>query len=247
MNGFKQSALAMVFVAGALGAIGCHAEGERYRNLVDPCWLERYSAVARQDIVTSFTPQVLNGRILDQTMFNYDFEDGSDKLHPMGVKKLNELLQRRPQPDCKIYLATAHDQTYDPAKAEEFGDAKRELDMKRVASIQKYLAAATVGRPMQFDVQIHDPADPSMSAVSVRNAILSQRGSYVGTLGGGAGSTTATGAGGGGGGAGYGAGAGAFGYGLGAGGVSGMGTAPQGAGAPPAVGPSGAGGTSPPQ
>jgi len=241
MNGFKTATLAMLFVAGALGSVGCNAEGERFRNLIDPCWLERYSSVARQDVITCFTPQVQNGRILDQTIFNYDFEEGSDKLHPMGIKKLDELLQRRPQPDCRVFLATAHDLTYDPAKAEQFVDGRRDLDLKRVAAIQKYLTAATVGRPMQFDIQVHDPAEPGMSAVSVRNAILSQRNSYQGTLGGGAGSTTPTGAGGGGGGAGYGAG-------TGAGGVSGMGG---GTGAGTGVGPGGpggpgAGGTSPP-
>jgi hypothetical protein len=182
MKGFTKTALAMACMAGSAGAIGCSG-GEHYRNLVDPCHMDRYSSVARQDIVTAFTPQVQNGRILDQTVFNYHFEAGTDKLHAMGMKKLDELVQRRPQPDTRLFLATAHDVTYSVDKPEEFGKTRQELDAKRVVAIQKYLSAATAGRPMAFEVLIHDPAETGISGVAARNSILSQRSGYVGTLG----------------------------------------------------------------
>ncbi len=40
--------------------------------------------------------------------------------------------------------------------------------MKRAAAIQKYWAAQPAGRPLAFDVYIHDPSEPGMSAVLAR-------------------------------------------------------------------------------
>jgi hypothetical protein len=229
MKGFKEAALAMLSMVGSLALVGCQG-GERYRNLVDPCYPERYSNVARQEVITAFTPQVQNGRILDQTMFNYHFEDGTDKLHPMGMKKLDEIVQRRPFPDCRIFLATSHDLAYDAPRAGEVGENRRELDVKRIAAIQQYLMMATVGRPMKFEVLIHDPADPGMSAVSARNAIVLQRNNYTGVSPFGLSQTTSISTSqttpGGGGVGGYGIGGGAGGVGIGAGaGTTGMGPA----------------------
>jgi hypothetical protein len=186
MKGFMQSAFAAVCAAGALGSIGCTG-GERYRNLIDPCRQERYSAMARQEVITSFTPQVMNGRILDQTIWNHDFEAGSDKLHPKGMDKLDQIVRRRPEPDPRVFIATARDVGYNPEKAVEFADARRDLDAKRAAAIQKYLGAQTAGRPMTFEVLIHDPAEPGLAGVSARAGVLVQRSNYTGALGGGGG------------------------------------------------------------
>ncbi|MCE9530657.1 MAG: hypothetical protein K8T89_05935 [Planctomycetes bacterium] len=186
MKGFMKTTLAIVCMAGGLGSVGCTG-GERYRNLVDPCRMERYGAMARQEVITSFTPQVQNGRILDQTIWNYHFESGSDKLNPGGYDKLDQIVRRRPQPDNRIFLATARDLGYTPDKSEDFPDARRELDAKRNVAIQKYLSAQTSGRPMNFEVLIHDPAETGIAGVSARNALLSQRANYSGTLGGGSG------------------------------------------------------------
>jgi hypothetical protein len=182
MKGFTKTALAM---AGAIGLVGC-AGGERYRNLVDPCSMERYGAEARQEYITCFTPQVQNGRILDQTIWNYNFEAGTDKLNPSGYDKLDQIVRRRPEPDNRIFIQTARDIAYNPAQ-DGFADARRELDAKRGAAIEKYLAAQTAGRPMQFALLVHDPADPGMAAVSAATANRSQRLNYTGVMAGGAG------------------------------------------------------------
>jgi hypothetical protein len=186
MNGFMKKNLAMLCLAGGLGSVGC-AGGERYRNLVDPCEQQRYAAEARQAVITCFTPQVQNGQILDQTIWNYQFEPGTDKLNPMGLDKLDTLVRRRPEPDHRIFIATARDLTFNLDKPDEYAEARRELDDKRAAAIQKYLAVQTAGRPMKFDVLIHDPTEPGMSAVSARNIIMTNRMVYTGSLGGGAG------------------------------------------------------------
>jgi len=217
MNGFMKRALAMMCVTGAIGCTG----GERYRNLVDPCQMERYSSVARQEVISGFTPQVQNGRILDQTMWNWYFEAGTDKLNPSGYDKLDQIVRRRPMPDSRIFLATARDLTYNSEKAAEFPDARRELDNKRGNAIQKYLMAQTAGRPMIFDVLVHDPSETGISGVSARGAILGQRSNYSGSLLGASGDGAAQGGGGVGGGAPQGVGGGAP---QGSGGGTGAGT-----------------------
>ncbi len=182
MNGFMKTTLAIACTAGAMGSIGCTG-GERYRNLVDPCRMERYGAVARQEVITCFNPQVQNGQILDQTVWNYQFEPGTDKLNALGQDKLDQLVRRRPEPDPRIFIQTARDLAYNADKPDELTDSRRDLDNRRGAAIQKYLTAQTAGRPMHFDVLIHDPAEVGISGVSARNAILSQRTNYSGVLG----------------------------------------------------------------
>lgn len=181
MKGFMKRNLAMLCVASGLASAGCAGNGK----LVDPCPLERYGAGARQEVITAFTPQVQNGRILDQTVWNYHFEAGTDRLNAGGLDKLDQLVRRRPEPDTRIFLATARDLSYNPDKVDEYADARRDLDSKRSTAIQKYLAAQTAGRPIGFDVLIHDPAETGISGVGARNASNSQRNAYTGTISGG--------------------------------------------------------------
>jgi hypothetical protein len=182
MKGIMKKSLVMLGMAGGFGAMGCSG-GEHYRNLVDPCWMERYSGMARQGAITCFTPQVQNGTILDQTLWNHQFERGTDVLNPAGQDKLDQLVRRRPEPDPRIFLQTARDLAYNPEKPDEYAAARRDLDAKRASAIQKYLAAQTAGRPMNFDVLVHDPSNPGVPAIGVRNAILSQSAVYTGALG----------------------------------------------------------------
>lgn len=180
MKGLMKTALAAACLAGGLGSIGCHGGGERLSNCIDPCHMERYGAAARQEVITAFTPQVQNGRILDQTIWNYQFEAGTDKLTAGGQDKLDQIVRRRPQPDPRVFLATARDISFAADRPDDYADARRELDVKRTVAVQKYLAAQTAGRPIPFEVLVHDPSDPGMAGVSARNAITSQRGNYTG-------------------------------------------------------------------
>jgi hypothetical protein len=201
-----------------------------YRNLVDPCWPERYNHTARRDVVDVFAPQVQNGHVLDQTIWNYMFVTGRDELNAQGRFKLDYMIRRRPQPDSNIFLQTAHDLQYNAQDPDRFAENRRDLDQRRAASIRQYVNAQTVGRPMAFEIAVHDPFEVGANAEYAKGSQkLVNAASQTGPLG------ALTG---GGGGSGMGVGGGAaMGAGVGYGGVGGSGTTGPGAGGtPPAPG-----------
>src|SRR3954453_23076390 len=75
----------VVLAGGAALAAGCHADGEHGHS--DPCWPERYANESRAAVVANFQPQVENGQVLDQTVWNMHFEFGTDKLNGSGMDK----------------------------------------------------------------------------------------------------------------------------------------------------------------
>lgn len=184
MNGFIPKTAMALFLAGGLSAAGgC-------THFYDPCWPERYDYAARKEVCESFGPQVTNGRVLSQTVWNWHFEQSKDELTPGGRDFLTSLIHRRPQPDCTVYLATAQDLgdlKYDPKKPEEFVEKRTELDARRVEAIQKYLTAQTAGRNLHFQVVVHDPAVVDLSAIPVSNAVNGWYNSFIGFLPGGGG------------------------------------------------------------
>lgn len=184
MNRMIRTTCALLGIGCGILSMGCNG-GERYRNLVDPCQFERYTSTARQEAIAGFAPQVANGRVLDQTIWNYHFESGTDKLNPSGLDKLDQIVRRRPEPDSQLFLATARDLPYSAESPDKYPDDQAKLNRSRAASIQKYLAAQTASRPMQFDILVHDPADSSLPGVSARTTIVQQRTSYSGSLTGG--------------------------------------------------------------
>src|SRR5262245_21910936 len=95
MKGFVNKALAGAVLSGSLLAGGCY----HYQKCVDPCYPERYNARARQEVISAFAPQVQNGHTLDQTLYNGQFEPGSDRLTEAGRDQLDTLMRRRPSPD----------------------------------------------------------------------------------------------------------------------------------------------------
>src|SRR5262245_9321652 len=77
MNGFITRARTVLCGVGLLATVqGCHS----YYDLVDPCYPQRYWYTSRQAVNEAFAPQVQNGHILDQTIYNWMFEPESDKL-----------------------------------------------------------------------------------------------------------------------------------------------------------------------
>jgi hypothetical protein len=188
MKGFITKALAGTALSGGLMSGGCY----HYDKCVDPCWPERYNAAARQEVISGFAPQVQNGHILDQTVFNYQFEPGTDKLTDGGKDQLDVLVRRRPAPDSRIFLATARDFSYDPANPEVFDRTRRDLDNKRAAAVQKYLAAQTAGRPMAFEIVLHDPTPAFEYADPANRSIRLFHNATTGNLAGGVSATTAS-------------------------------------------------------
>ncbi len=189
MNGFiKRTTLAawrgtavtaVALVVTAAGA-GCY----QYRDLVDPCYPERYQFAARKEVHDGIAPQVQNGHILDQTIWNWMFYSGTDRLHPAGMEHLTYLIRRRPTPDPVIYLATAQDiGAYDPAAPEKFADAREDLDKRRVRAIEQYVSAATAKRGMTFKVEVHDPSETTLPGEGMRRATTAWYGIFQGTIG----------------------------------------------------------------
>ena len=177
MKGFILKTLTVVSAGSGLAiTVGCNG----YRDIVDPCYPQRYEFVSRQEVGMALAPQVFNGHVLDQTIWNYQFEPGTDKLTPGGMEHLAYLARRRPYPDAMIYLQTAQDIPYDPAAPGRFSELRGKLDASRIQAIQNYLTAETAGRNLVFQVAVHDPAEPGLMAVPVQNAV---NGMYTGFRG----------------------------------------------------------------
>lgn len=133
--------------------------------------MERYGNLAQRSVNRAFAPQVLNGHVLDQTVWNHHFESGSATLTPGGLAHLRYLARRRPEPDRVLYLATANDLPYDPAAPDRYCGAKQELDSLRAAAIQKFLVGNNCGRCQDYQVLVHDPSDVSLSSVGIGNSV----------------------------------------------------------------------------
>jgi len=188
MKGVVTKALAGVALAGGLASTGCY----HYEKVTDPCWPERYNATARRELINGFAPQVQNGHVLDQTLYNYQFEPGTDRLTASGLDQLDTLVRRRPCPDPRIFLATARDLGYDAGNPEAYAAARRDLDDKRAAAIQKYVGVQTAGRPMAFEVVVHDPMPVGEHADPANRSSQLNHNSTTGTLAAGATATTAS-------------------------------------------------------
>ena len=162
--------------------------GHSNTELIDRCWPERYSNLAQRGVNRAFAPQVLNGHVLDQTVWNHHFETGTDRLTQGGLAHLQYISRRRPEPDRTVYLATSNDLAYDPACPERFSGAKQELDSLRAMAIQKFLVSSNSGRCADFQILVHDPADVTLHTrgvdISVQQMYTRFRGGLAGGTGG---------------------------------------------------------------
>jgi hypothetical protein len=165
------------------GLSGCYG----YHDLVDPCYPVRYEVMSRHELNDAFVPQINNGHVLDQTVWNFYFEPGTDRLTAGGLEKLSYLARRRPTPDCTIWLQTAEDVIYDPAVPNRLVETRVELDNHRREAILKYLSAETAGRAVAFQVIVHDPADAGFMADPLGRSAAAMHGRFGGgATGGGA-------------------------------------------------------------
>ena len=158
---------------------GGHSNVELY----DRCWPQRYANLAHRAVNRAFTPQVQNGHVLEQTVWNEHFEYGTDKLNAGGIAHLQYLSRRRPAPDRTIYVASAMDLPYDSNCPDRYCGARQELDALRVAAVQKFLLGHNCGRCSDFQVLVHDPADPSIAAAPVSTAVNNYYTRFRGGLG----------------------------------------------------------------
>ncbi|AMV29166.1 hypothetical protein VT84_32525 [Gemmata sp. SH-PL17] len=205
MTKMMRAAAAVAILTSGMGSVGCVGAGasgrptldDRARNVYDPCYPERYNHAARQAVLAPFAQQVHNGQVLNQTIFTYYFETGSDKLTSAGVEKLDSIARTRPAPDPKLYLQTAMDVPVTDATAGKITELRADLDAKRAAAVQKYLATVPSFAPVSYEIFVHNPATPGInaefSANPFRSSGLGYRGGITGMTGtGGAVSTGAT-------------------------------------------------------
>ena len=188
MKTTMRTGAAVALTALGISALGCHSTHERtslsdrYDNVVDPCWPQRYNSQARDEVIAPFAAQAANGEIISQTIWNYHFETTSEKLTPAGVEALDTIVRKRPSPDGSVFVQTARDIAWDADKADRFAADRAALDAKRIATVQKYLAAQAAAKGTTFTVVALDPADPAFYARYPGNAIQQLPGQYRPTL-----------------------------------------------------------------
>lgn len=200
MTRMMRAAAAAAVLTSGLGSIGCmgtggHAArgeghgpiGDHWRNAVDPCYPERYNHAARQATHAPFAQQVHNGHVLNQTIWNYYFEDGSDKLTAAGQEKLLSLARVRPAPDPKIYIQAAMDVALTAQNADKIADLRADLDAKRAEAITKYLSSVPAIAQVAYEIYVHNPATPGIpseaAAGAYRASLQGYRGGITGQAG----------------------------------------------------------------
>ncbi len=210
MNPMMRAAAAAAILTSGFGSIGCMSTGtcgsggcggngsngagghssveDHYRNAVDVCYPERYQHAARQAVIAPFAQQVENGHFLNQTLWNYYFDAGSDKLSPAGMEKLDSLTRTRPAPDSKLYLQTARDITVTPDNVVKLAELRNDLDAKRAVAVQKYMAnQPAFGAPIAYEIYVHDAPIPGINAEMAARAYRGSFQGYTGGVSGGAG------------------------------------------------------------
>lgn len=188
MKRYWRAAAAALVMAGGLGSVGCvHGEKasleDRYRNWVDTNWPDRYSYAARQSVLAPFAQQAANGHFLHQTVWNFYFEPGTDKLTAGGMDKLNSLARSTPAPDTKIYIQTARDIVITPENADKVVALRNDLDSRRAAAILRYMSTQP-GTSNTYEVYVHDAPVPGMYSEFAGNAFRGQLAGYVGGIAG---------------------------------------------------------------
>jgi len=228
MKRYVRAAAVAAVAIGGTGSVGCVStgtttgpgtgavgDGAILRTYYDPCYPERYNATARDEVLAAFNPQVYNGHILNQTIWNWYFELGTDKLTPAGVAKLESLAQTRPNPDPRLYLQVARDVQVVNANVESVSADREKLTSRRAAVIQKYMASQPAVTPVAYEIYVHDPVVVGIPSDFPVQAFRGQKIGYQGSIrgaggfggippvggGGGGGATTGSGSGSGGGGA----------------------------------------------
>jgi hypothetical protein len=168
MKGFiKQTAATLCFSASLLTVLGCY----HYRDIVDPCWPERYNSIAAHSVREIHNAQSDKGHLLDQTIWSDDF-DGA-KLKPSAIARLERIAHLEPVPLLlKVYLQDAK-LPYDAKKApEEQIDAREILNQARARAIQAYLATQRSElRPTAYEVLVHDYVQPTYRSAWTQRAL----------------------------------------------------------------------------
>ena len=194
MNRYFRAAAAALVMAGGLASVGCAArggagDGGRGRNWIDPSWPDRYNYAARQAVIAPFAQQVANGHFTNQTIWNWYFEPGTDKLNGAGMEKLDSIARTTPNPDTKLFLQAARDLGVTPENTDRIVALRDDLTAKRAAAIQRYMATQP-GPTVLYEVSVVDMPTPGIYAPFATQAFRGQTRGYQGGVSGGAGGNT---------------------------------------------------------
>jgi hypothetical protein len=166
------------------GGGGHHGNGNRqdhHGKWYDISWPDRYNYAARQAVVAPYAQQAANGHFLHQTLWNFYFEPGSDKLTAGGMDKLTSMAHATPGPDPRIYIQHAQDIATTPENMGTVAGLRNDLNAKRAVAIQKYMATQ-FGPPITYEVLVHDAPVPGISSVFASGAYRGQGTGYRGGL-----------------------------------------------------------------
>jgi len=169
MKGFFRKTAALVLTGAGLCSMGgCVL----YRQLVDPCWPERYNHQARSSVREVTNAQANAGHVLDQTIWGYHFEkdprtgddlvskDAKTKestvtLTPGAREHIRYLALRQPVPDANIFLQH---------------DANSEVNWRRKVAIENYLATIVPGRTFLIqEIDVRDIAPVDVEHLKVKH------------------------------------------------------------------------------
>jgi hypothetical protein len=126
MKRYIHAVAAAAILTGGLGSAGCANTGssgcgnqcanrdrasleDRYRNAADVSWPDRYNFAARESLTAPFAQQAATGHFIDQTLWNWYFVPGTEKLTQGGFEKLDSLCRATPSADPRLYIQTARD------------------------------------------------------------------------------------------------------------------------------------------
>jgi hypothetical protein len=139
-------------------------------------------------VTAPFAQQIANGHFALQTVDNWYFEAGTDKLNPAGMAKLDSLARTTPAPDPKIFVQDARDVLVTPENADRIKTLRDDLTARRAVAIQKYLATQP-GSPVAYEIMVTDAPTQGIPAQFALNAYRGQAQGYKGGLQGGIGNT----------------------------------------------------------
>ena len=146
-----------------------------YRDVIDPYYPKRYNVDARNSVRTALAPQVSNGNVLDQTVWDFHFETGKPELNAMGKDHLKRLARRRPAAQEVIFLQVAQNPD------EKVNN--KELNKARSENIKTYITKMSQDKVHpEFQVVLHDPAEVSGSGIEAARIIGGKQSGVTGVF-----------------------------------------------------------------
>jgi hypothetical protein len=135
--------------------------------------LERYGGMAASSVRAMSIVQADKGHLLDQTVWNWMFEPDAksgaptDKLNGAGIEHLRYISRRLPYPDCEIFLQNAQDVPFAEGAVDKVVEARADLNMRRVQTVQGFLATQSFTPHVAYHIAIHDFAPPYMPSTNM--------------------------------------------------------------------------------